>query len=189
MELIARKPCNFGGKKFFIGDKIPDALVVNPTLQEKLGIIAIVKSDDERTSSTETILYTQEQVENMLEEAIEEAVNNTIAEIGQKQAKLEQVEAEQSIIPITVKGESNDENEQPIAIFATVEEVQQVFTIMQMNADDGIKAIAEVKTENVLILLHASDSRKTIKDAAKKQANNLLSSNRTHPNEMKEADA
>lgn len=147
MGLIARKPCNFGGKKFFIGDKIPDALVVNPALQEKLGIIAIVKSDDERTSSTETILYTQEQVKS-----------------------------KQSIIPITVKGESSDEDEQLIEIFATVEEVQQVFTIMQMSADDGIKAIAEVKTENVLILLHASDSRKTIKDAAKKQANNLLSS-------------
>lgn len=185
MELIARKPCNFGGKKFFIGDKIPDVLVVNPALQEKLGVIAIVKSNNERTSSTETILYTQEQVENMLEEAIEEAVNNTIAEIDQKQAKLEQVESEQSIIPITVKGESNDENEQLIGIFATAEEVQQVFTIMQMNVDDGIKAIAEVKTENVLILLHASDSRKTIKDAAKKQANNLLSSNGIPSNEVK----
>ena len=185
MELIARKPCNFGGKKFFIGDKIPDVLVVNPALQEKLGVIAIVKSNDERTSKTETILYTQEQVKNMLEEAIEEAVNNTIAEIDQKQAKLEQVETEQSIIPITVKGESNDENEQLIGILATVEEVQQVFTIMQMNVDDGIKAIAEVKAENVLILLHASDSRKTIKDAAKKQANNLLSSNGIPSNEVK----
>lgn len=153
MGLIARKPCNFGGKKFFIGDKIPDALVVNPALQEKLGIIAIVKSDDEEASNAETILYTQEQVKS-----------------------------KQSIIPITVKGESSDEDEQLIEIFATVEEVQQVFTIMQMNADDGIKAIAEVKTENVLILLHASDSRKTIKDAAKKQANNLLSS---PPNEVK----
>lgn len=34
----------------------------------------------------------------------------------------------------------------------------------------SVKAITEVQNENVLILLHAVDSRKTIKDAAKKQA-------------------
>lgn len=184
MGLIARKPCNFGGKKFFIGDKIPDVLVVNATLQEKLGVIAIVKPDDGGASNNQDILYTQEQVENMLKEAIEEAVNNTIAEIGQKQAKLEQVESGQSIIPITVKGESSNENEALIIISATIKEVQQVFEIMQMNVDDGIRAIADVKTENVLILLHASDSRKTIKDAAKKQANNLLTSNEISTSEI-----
>ena len=46
---------------------------------------------------------------------------------------------------------------------------------MQMNAADGAAAIAGVKSENVLILLHAADSRKTIKDAAKKQADNIFS--------------
>ncbi len=48
---------------------------------------------------------------------------------------------------------------------------------MQQNADEGSKAITTITSENVLILLHATDSRKTIKEAAKKQADNLFSSN------------
>ena len=80
-------------------------------------------------------------------------------------------------VQISVRGESEGENEQITAIPATPEEIQQVFSIMQLNAEDGAKAIAEVKDENVLILLHAADSRKTIKDAAKKQADNLFSTN------------
>jgi len=44
---------------------------------------------------------------------------------------------------------------------------------MQMNAEDGSKEIAGVTSENVLVLLHAADSRKTIKNAAKEQAGKL----------------
>ena len=46
---------------------------------------------------------------------------------------------------------------------------------MQMNATEGAEAIAGVKSENILILLHAADTRKTIKDAAKKQVDNIFS--------------
>lgn len=42
MKLIARKPCSFGGQKFFIGDEIPSELVLNPYAQEKMGVIAMV---------------------------------------------------------------------------------------------------------------------------------------------------
>lgn len=41
MSIIALKPCTFGGKKFLIGDKIPENLVVNPKVQAKMGTIAI----------------------------------------------------------------------------------------------------------------------------------------------------
>ena len=40
-NLIAQKPCTFGGKKFFCGDEIPTELVANPKAQEKMGVIAI----------------------------------------------------------------------------------------------------------------------------------------------------
>lgn len=40
-NLIAQKPCTFGGKKFFCGDEIPPELVANPKAQEKMGVIAI----------------------------------------------------------------------------------------------------------------------------------------------------
>lgn len=76
---------------------------------------------------------------------------------------------------ITVNRESDEENQQGTAVPATPEEIQQVFSIMQLNAEDGAKAITEVQSENVLILLHAADSRKTIKNAAKEQADNLFS--------------
>ena len=48
MKLIAKKPCSFGGKKFFIGEEVPVNLVANPALQEKLGVIAIDESKDKK---------------------------------------------------------------------------------------------------------------------------------------------
>lgn len=42
MKLIAKKPCSFGGKKFYIGDEIPVESVLNPQAQEKMGVLAIV---------------------------------------------------------------------------------------------------------------------------------------------------
>lgn len=41
MKLIARKPCSFNGKKFFIGDEIPAESVINPKEQEKMGVLTI----------------------------------------------------------------------------------------------------------------------------------------------------
>lgn len=45
MKLIAKKPCSFGGKKFYGGDDIPAELVLNPQVQEKRGVLAIVADD------------------------------------------------------------------------------------------------------------------------------------------------
>jgi len=47
MKLIAKKPCSFGGKDFFINDEIPVNAVLNPKQQEELGVLSIV-SDGER---------------------------------------------------------------------------------------------------------------------------------------------
>lgn len=45
MKLIAKKPCSFGGKRFYIGDEIPSELVMNPQDQEKMGRLAIVADE------------------------------------------------------------------------------------------------------------------------------------------------
>ena len=45
MILIAKKPCSFGGKQFFIGDEIPASYVLDPKAQEAMGVLTIVKSD------------------------------------------------------------------------------------------------------------------------------------------------
>ena len=188
MRLIANKPCSFGGKKFYIGNEIPENLVADARLQEKMGVITMVNDNMGVSGGQSGTLFTQEQVDKMLAEAIEEAVNNTITEMKQKQKELQEVlqqsaaelkEVDSEILMETVMIDividSDGENEQHMTVWAKSEEIQQVFSIMQLNADEGAKAIADVKSENVLILLHAADSRKTVKNAAKEQADKLFS--------------
>ena len=58
MKLIARKPCSFGGEKFYIGDQIPTESVLDPHAQEKWGVLAIVADDAAPTPAppvTETV--------------------------------------------------------------------------------------------------------------------------------------
>ena len=45
MKLIAKKPCSFGGKKFFIDDEIPAEFVVDPAGQEKMGVLVCVTQE------------------------------------------------------------------------------------------------------------------------------------------------
>ena len=45
MKLIARKPCSFAGKKFYIGDEVPAKFVLDPQAQEKLDVLAIVADE------------------------------------------------------------------------------------------------------------------------------------------------
>lgn len=47
MRLIAKKPCSFGGKKFYIGDEIPAKFVKDPAEQEKLGALVQIKDAQE----------------------------------------------------------------------------------------------------------------------------------------------
>lgn len=157
MRLIAKKPCNFGGKRFFIGEEVPEHMVMNPAVQEKLGVLAI--ANDEGVSADVVGTFSQEQVDKMISDAV---------------AELRETEpgAYDGTVQVSVNGESDGEM---IAIPVTPEEIQQVFSIMQLTAEEGVKAISDVKSDNVLILLHAADSRKTVKESAKKQADNLFS--------------
>lgn len=132
MKLIAKRPCSFGGRNFFIDEEIPAELVADVKLQEKLGILTVIADtvpDEDNSREYE------------------------------------------SAVAVTVYGDGDSDT----ALLLSPEEVQSVFAILQQTAEAGVKAIAEVKSENVLILVHAVDSRKTIKDAAKKQADNLFS--------------
>lgn len=184
MRLIAKKPCSFGGQQFYIGDEIPAGLVADAKLQEGYGVITIMNDREGESGAQSGSLFKQEQVEKMIAEAVEEAEKkkeDQFAEMQAYVAELKEMEPGEydGAIPISVKGESD---EQQTAVPATQEEIQQVFRIMQMNATEGTEAIAGVKSENVLILLHAADTRKTIKDAAKKQADNIFSTSGS-PNE------
>lgn len=63
--------------------------------------------------------------------------------------------------------------EENFAVALSDEQIIEVFSIMQTTADDAIKAIGEMTDENVLILIHACDNRKTVKKAAEDRAKEL----------------
>lgn len=170
MKLIAKKPCSFGGKQFFIGDEIPSGLVLDAKMQEKLGVVAIANNGAKESETNSDVFFSREQVEKM----VAEAVNNTVLEMKQKELQEEGFLSE-GTVKISVKGDSDEDNGRQTVVLATPEEIQMAFSIMQMNAADGAEAIAGIGSENVLILLHAADTRKTIKDAAKKQTDNIFS--------------
>lgn len=44
-KLIAKKPCSYGGERFFIGDEIPVGLVHDPKTQEQYGTLVILEGD------------------------------------------------------------------------------------------------------------------------------------------------
>ena len=92
MRLIANKPCSFGGRKFYIGDEIPENLVADARLQEKLGVITIVNDVMGVSGEKPGSLFTQEQVEAMIAEAMDEAEKkraDQLAELQEHVAELE----------------------------------------------------------------------------------------------------
>lgn len=133
MKLIAKIPCSFGGKKFFIGDAIPAEYVLNPKTQEKLGVITIV---DGETAGGET------------------SVGASLTP--------------GSLIPVIIHVEEGD-----IELELTNFGLQQIFDVFTSNVE-GAEAIIEQMTDgDALLLLHVSDSRKSVKAAAEARAKAL----------------
>ena len=62
MKLIAKKPCSFGGERFYIGDEIPVELVQNPKTQERYGVLAIVEGDAVTPAPTVTPIVVSDPV-------------------------------------------------------------------------------------------------------------------------------
>lgn len=193
MQYLCGKQLVLGGSTYNPGDIIPDGVVLDSRAGklENSGYISVIRNTQPLPCSSgtamphsgEVTMYTQEEVDKIVAEAIEEAVNNTVMEMEQKQQEL-QGDAEglretmpgayEGTVQVSIEGTPDRENGQVMLIPATSEEIQKVFSIMQMNAEDGAKEIAGVTSDNVLVLLHAADSRKTIKNAAKEQAGKLL---------------
>lgn len=135
MKLIAKKPCSFGGKAFFINDEIPVNVVLNPKQQEELGVLSIVFDGEAATGILETD------------------------------------------IAIPVFKSYDGDTAQVMGVPLNIGEIQEVFSIMQMNVEEAMKAIEATKSENMLIVIHACDSRAGVKKAAQKKADNLSSTN------------
>lgn len=175
MRLIAKKPCSYGGRKFFIGDEIPAELVVNIEREEKLGVISTA-NDEAGVPEQSGALYSQEQVDEMIADAVTNAGKGFTQEqvdemIQSAVAELEPFDSDNAGFTVTVKGEGDNVT----AVSCSAEDVQSVVDVLQMNAEDGAKAVASVKSDSVLILLHALDTRATVKKAAQKQHDTLFS--------------
>lgn len=175
MRLIAKKPCSYGGKKFFIGDEIPAELVVNIEREEKLGVISAA-NDEAGVPEQSGALYSQEQVDKMIADAVANADKGFTQEqvdemIQSAVAELKPFDSDNAGFTVTVKGEDGNVT----AVSCSAEDVQSVVDVLQMNAEDGAKAVASVKSDSVLILLHALDTRATVRKAAQKQHDTLFS--------------
>ncbi len=175
MRLIAKKPCSYGGKKFFIGDEIPAELVVNIEREEKLGVISAA-NDEAGVPEQSGALYSQEQVDEMIADAVANADKGFTQEqvdemIADAVTELEPFDSDNAGFTVTVKGDGDNVT----AVSCSVEDVQSVVDVLQMNAEDGAKAVASVQSDSVLILLHALDTRATVKKAAQKQHDTLFS--------------
>ena len=72
MKLIAKKRCSYGGRKFFAGDEIPADIVLNVEREEKLGVISIA-NDEAGVPEQSGALYSQEQVDKMMADAVANA--------------------------------------------------------------------------------------------------------------------
>ena len=129
MKLIAKKPCSFGGKRFFIDDEIPADLVCDPATQEKYGTLAIV--NDAAPAMTE------------------HGGNPTVVHL---------------VIP------GKDGN---VALDMAPESIQTVMDILTANADDAADLIKQITSDDILFLVNAADSRKTVQAAAKTRAQEL----------------
>lgn len=174
MRLIAKKPCSYGGKKFFIGDEIPAELVVNIEREEKLGVISAA-NDEAGVPEQSGALYSQEQVDEMIADAVADADKGFTQEqvdemIKSAVAELEPFDSDNAGFTVTVKGEGDNVT----AVSCSAEDIQSVVDVLQMNADDGAKAVTSVQSDSVLILLHALDTRATVKKAAQKQHDTLF---------------
>lgn len=163
MQYLCKKQLVVGGITYYPGDMVPDGVIL-PERSLKLvrnNYISEINKECEEVSVSGQEGFTKEQVDHMIDNAVLEAV-----------AKIESKVS----IQVAIKEESGEGDH--IVVLATQMEIQQVFSIMQMNVEEAVKEIAEIKSEDMLILLHAIDNRKMVKEASKKRVDKLYSENK-----------
>lgn len=135
MKLIAKKPCSFGGKKFYIGEEIPSEFVVSPHDQEKMGVLVIVNDDAGTTPPA--------------------------VDLGDPAGDI-------TVVPVIVRTKDGD-----ATIILSPESVQTVVDVLTANAEEAAELVKQIDNDDILFLLHAADSRKTVQAAAKARAQAL----------------
>lgn len=97
-------------------------------------------------------------------------------------AELAQVETGKEVkFTIPVIQDADGDTAQMMAVPLTEDEIQHVFLVMQMNVEEAAKAIEDILSEDILIVLHAADSRQGVKKAARKRATALADNGQDPP--------
>lgn len=183
MQYLCEKQLTVGGVAYHPGEIIPDGVILLQRSGKLIrsGYISELNLEiSENSSPRQERVFTKKEVDAMIAEAVKAAEKkkaDQLAEMQEHVAELKETEPGgcEGTVLISVRSASDGENEQVTVIPAKPEEIQQVFSVLQMNAEEGARVIADVTSENVLILLHAADGRKTIRNAAKEQADKLFS--------------
>lgn len=177
MQYLCMKQLTLAGVTYYPGDIIPDGAIL-PERSGKLSRSGYISEfgREEQQGQDDVLckLFTEEEVQLRIADAlaaVEREREAQLLELQEHAVELGEIEpgAFESTVPVTIFGEEED-----MAVRLFPEEINQVFAVMQLKADEGVKMIEDVTSENVLILLHAADSRKTIKNAAKEQADKLF---------------
>lgn len=151
MKLIAKKPCSFEGKKFYIGDEIPAEYVANPKSMEKMGVIVIAGDNDFV-------------VGNMGPEAIipPDKLQQCIAQVGEVKFEIF-VHAEESDLPLQLTNAD-------LSVFMDIQQLDVRKTEDKQTISDMIQ---KVESNDLLIALDAIDGRKFVSDEARARAEAL----------------
>lgn len=173
MSYLCRKAIQLNSVAYNPGDIIPEDAILGSRVRtlKSSGYIADAGTDGKAAIGNQPVVYTQEE----LDKKIAEAVGAAIEGFEQEAVELQYAEgmAFDGVVIIPIRKDGDEENGQQMALPMTPEEIVQAAVIMQHKADDAVKAVAELDNENVLIFLHAVDSRSSVKTAAKKQAGKL----------------
>ena len=96
--------------------------------------------------------------------------------------ELVQVETGEEVkFSIPVIQEADGDTIQVMSVPLAEEEIQNIFAVMQMNVEEAAKAIEDIRSEDVLIVLYAADSRQGVKKSAKKRAMALTENEQESP--------
>lgn len=130
MKLIAKQPCSFGGKRFYIGDEIPVELVQEPKTQEKYGKLVIVNDEVQAAPAMDFG---------------DPAGDTTVFAVMVEETYI-------TLMP---------------------ENIQTILDVLTANTDDAEKRIKQIDSMDILFIINAADSRKTVQTAAKARAQAL----------------
>ena len=144
---ICTKACMFGGVAYSVGDAIPFEAVL-PSREK-----ALIKQKFIAPALDITIM----QDENRTLAAKVKRLEEEVAQAQELPVTDEKCQ-EGIIIPITAKGGV-------LELVMAPEDIVKAVTIMQLNAEEAAKAIAQVEEEETLIFVDALDTRKTVKSA------------------------